>query len=409
MGDKTNPLSIYLIKQEIDEHDIVDAAQDPIAITEIGTFYFEQSHPHPPDWLARFFGSTIDSSIQLYVSSAQGALVVPIEHNGETRFLAVSFGHGRHLLKEGVAEERFSLKVVLNSVDPESFRSIDKTSLGSVPKHSREQMSRDVPPADFGLDVEQDLINSVTGTSRDKLLGNKITGRAALTLSVKVDIHDIKGLLSHCIARFESTDYKKDFDWIDQIADVRDPSIEKALFTLLTQRLVKGNLDKVWMAVPEIIDWADLKGFRYRQAHRAPLHDDLKIGDFLRELGEKPITIDVLRESRVYMISAARDEEAEHWSALRCTYAELSHDGRLYVLTAGKWYEIAKDFSDQVQDDFKSTPTSTLALPDCTVKDEAAYNESAAATIPETCCMDRKLIVHGGGHNKVEFCDLYKT
>ena len=57
------------------------------------------------------------------------------------------FGFGRHLLNEGVIEERFGLKVVLNSVDHKSLRSIDKTSLGSVPKQTLEQVSREKHPS----------------------------------------------------------------------------------------------------------------------------------------------------------------------------------------------------------------------------------------------------------------------
>ena len=35
-----------------------------------------------------------------------------------------------------------------------------------------------------------------------------------------------------------------------------------------------------------------------------------------------------------------------------------------------------------------------------------AYNQRAAATLGNACCMDQRLIVHGGGHNKIEFCDI---
>jgi uncharacterized protein (TIGR04141 family) len=46
------------------------------------------------------------------------------------------------------------LKVVLNTVDPKSLRSIDKVTLGSVPKQSREQVSREGVDANFGIDIE---------------------------------------------------------------------------------------------------------------------------------------------------------------------------------------------------------------------------------------------------------------
>lgn len=136
------------------------------------------------------------------MSSPQAALAVAVDHGGSERLFAIAIGLGRHLLKDGVVEERFGLKVVLNSVGPASFRSIDKTALGSVPKHSREQMSREVTPSDFGIDIDQDLISSVTGKSRDDALGKVITGREALSISVRVDATNVEELFVHCTGRY---------------------------------------------------------------------------------------------------------------------------------------------------------------------------------------------------------------
>ena len=142
-------------------------------------------------------------------------LIVPIVVNTQTRYFALSFGIDSHLFKEGVVDENFGLKVVLNSVDATSFRSIDKTTLGSVPKHSHEQMSRDVTPAEFGIDVEQDLISAVTGRSGNQRMGKTITGKDALGVSVKVDVTNVRNFAAHCHERFKSTDYKQECDWID--------------------------------------------------------------------------------------------------------------------------------------------------------------------------------------------------
>jgi len=63
-------------------------------------------------------------------SSAKGVFLVPITDGNKTINFILSFGVGRHLLKEGVVEERFGLKVRLELRGPESFRSIDKPRLG---------------------------------------------------------------------------------------------------------------------------------------------------------------------------------------------------------------------------------------------------------------------------------------
>jgi uncharacterized protein (TIGR04141 family) len=404
---KTNKLNIYLIKPSIENFDdiIVDGATR-FHIDGVGEFAFQDSHQDVPDWMRKFFGAALLGKANIFAASARALLVVPIQHSGGTVTFVVAFGNGRYLLKDGTIEERFGLKVALNSVDA-TLRSIDKTSLGSIPKHSREQMSRDVGVSEFGIDIEQDLVSAVTAHSRDPVFGKIVTGRDSLCVSVPVDIGGIAAFLGHCVDRYRSTDYKASFDWIDQIAEVRDGTREGALNAALVERLQKNDFDKIWMAVPEVIGWNDVAGFRYRQKKRADLHDDLHLADFLEslELGADLVTLDDLKQSMVHMISASTNE-AHSWPAFRCLYGEIEIDGKLYVLNNAKWYEVASDFTSQVIRDYQTIDESTVDLPECGVRTEGDYNRAVAQS-RGMCCLDDDLIVHGGGHSKIEFCDLF--
>jgi uncharacterized protein (TIGR04141 family) len=402
---KANKLSIYLIKPSVTRlQDMIESQQTPVHIDGVGDFYYDESHPKTPDWIRKFFGSNLNSEIQIMTSSAKGVLIAPVQHGGKTHHFAVVFGVGRFLLKESVIEERFGLRVVLNSADPESIRSIDKTTLGSVPKHSREQMSRDTNAKEFGIDIEQDLVGAVTARSRDEQFGKTISGRDPLSVSVPVDITNIIDFLKHCLTRYNSNDYKKDFGWVEQIAEVRDSYKVGELEALLVDKLSRRDLDKIWMAVPEVVPWEDVEGFKYIREKSDVLHPDIGMKSFLETLGDRPLTVDTLGNEAVFMISASTGV-ATRWSAHRCTYAEIEHNGTLYVLTGNKWYAIAKDFSDKVLSDFAAFPASTVSLPDFTQKDEGAYNKDVAAS-EGFCCMDSDNIQHGGGHSSVEFCDL---
>ena len=160
MAGKINKITVGLVKTELTNFaEIAKPGADAIEIEGIGTFYKEASHPRPPSWIADFFGTTLGPGLGLLSSSAKGVLLVRVVDGEEDRIFAVIFGLGRHLLNDDVLEERFGLKVVLNSVDPDSLRSIDKTALGSIPKQSREQISREGGAANFGIDVEQDSAN----------------------------------------------------------------------------------------------------------------------------------------------------------------------------------------------------------------------------------------------------------
>jgi uncharacterized protein (TIGR04141 family) len=268
-------------------------------------------------------------------------------------------------------------------------------------------MSRDVSPAEFGIDIEQDLVSSVTARSRDPLFGKLITGKDALQVTAKVDITNVIAFLQHCLVRYESSDYKTHFDWIDQIAEVRNKALEIALNEEAVHKINANEIEKIWMAVPDVVDWADIHGFRYLKAKRAMLHDDLDIATFRAECGATNFTTDSLKQSFIFAISTRDDAPRAKWTAHKCLYAELEYQNKVYILNNGKWYQIANDFSEQISNDFATIGDASIAFPDYVSGTELQYNEEASNRLQQSFCMDQKLIPHGGGRSKFEFCDIF--
>ena len=410
MGEKTNKLVISLIKDEFTNFDqIIDPTTPSIVIDQVGTFYAQNSHANSPGWVKDFFGNLLDGKFKFLTASARGVLLTTVEMSGVKHIFAVTFGQGRHLLNQGVVEERFGLKVVLNTVVSDSLRSIDKATLGSVPKQSREQISRAGAADNFGIDIEQDLLGAVTGTSKDRRLGKSISGRDSLAVSVQVDVMKLSDFLMLCLERYQAQDYKNGFDWIDQIKDVRDRKTVNLLNGLLLARLENRTLEKIWMVPPDIIDWVDVGGFRYLKPKRANLEPDLDINSFLDSLGDGKLELGVLTESMVFAISSKTDQVSESWSAHRCIYAEMDHEGRVFVLHSGKWYEIAQNFTIEVLNAFDKVPGSSLTLPEYNHENEGAYNKALVDLVPGSVCLDCNVIPHGGGHSSIEFCDLWTS
>lgn len=407
MAEKTNRLTICLIKETFTAFEDIVPDLGGHVIEGVGTFYGADSFDRPPDWTADFFGGVLNDHFSFRTASSKGVLLVPVEHSETTRIFALIFGHGRHLVADGVIEERFGLKVVLNSVERDNLRSIDKTALGAVPKQSREQMSREVDASSFGFDIEQDLLTSVTGRSRDERLGKNITGRDTLSLSVKIDLSEVKEYLPILLDLYESDAYRTSgFEWIDQIKDVRDSRKVAELDDWLVARIAASELDKVWMAPPTIIDWADVAGFRYGGAKRPTLKIDLETAELLETFNETPTLADI-KGKRVHAISAKNDEPLDSWNAYRCLYAEAQLPDGMFILNNGKWYEIATDFTAGVLADFDGMAESDLVLPAFDGGREGEYNEVATGALDSACCLDAKLISHGGGHSTIEFCDIF--
>ncbi|RUV63773.1 hypothetical protein EOA85_03040 [Mesorhizobium sp. M5C.F.Ca.IN.020.29.1.1] len=407
MGEKTNKMTVFLVSEDAKDVDnIIEPGVQEIKIDGIGNFFSADSSVYQPDWVEDFFGDHIGDKFRIRTASSRGLLLVPIEDGSAKRFFAVSFGHGRHYLREGVIDDRFGLKVVLNTVERNSLRSIDKTALGSLPKQSREQMSGEGEFANFGVDIEQDLVNSVTGRSKDKRLGNVITGKDALSLSAKVDLSNIKEFLPFLLDRFNSKDYEAEFDWIDQIKDVRNAKLAAKLDAWLLVTLRSTDHSKVWMAPPAVLDWVDVRGFTYSSAKKATMFEDMMLADLLVQFHGHEISLEGLRAKRVFLRSAKSDAVSASWGAYRCLYAEAEIDGTTYILNNGRWYEIAKGFAAQVLKEFKAFPAATINLPNYNHANEGAYNLAVPAVLDGSVCLDEQLISHGGGRSKIEFCDI---
>jgi uncharacterized protein (TIGR04141 family) len=134
-------LTIYLAKRGLAQPaELIKAYRSlrsfPIVDDEgdLGTLYVEPRASNPPRW-GKFFNSQVDQSKLGKVSSTSAVLHTVVEN----RCLVLSFGSGWHLLQPNCWEDRFGLRVTLNSIGENSVRSIDKHTLDTIGRHSRAQ------------------------------------------------------------------------------------------------------------------------------------------------------------------------------------------------------------------------------------------------------------------------------
>lgn len=409
----TNKLSIHLIKPEYSTAEDIFKESDKLTkelITDVGDLYYGDSHVVPPPWVAKFFGTSFENtqgdSLKLFTASSKATLLVVVDH----RTFAIVFGYGHTLMKPGVWEERFGLKVALSVIDADNLRSIDKKNMSIVPKLSKEQMTKDGTFADFGIDVEQDLIQGITAKSKDEEFGKTVTGKDALSVSVKKDIASIKEFLKKCLQKYNSDEYKKDFGWIDHVSEIKAPQVVSFLDGKLVENIKTANYDKTWMAIPEIVPWEDVSEFKYKDHTFGDDIDAPTYLGFLSDDEKEHISVETLKNHVVDYVSASTSETAQSWKVYNCLYCEIVDNGKTYILSNGKWYQIDANFAKQVSDSFetfKSKPADVV-FPECKKGEhEDKYNDRVAKEISDACNMDRKTINHGGANQKIEFCDLF--
>jgi uncharacterized protein (TIGR04141 family) len=408
---KVRHLSIYLIKAGY-ETDIeilnTELCETPVEVAisgfGAGRLHIKKTSPHPPPW-ADFFKEFVDPKL-LSVRGVAAAFLIKIDD----RYFALAFGQaGRFLLKDDVFEERFGLLCALNAVNQSSLRCVDVQSLDAIDSHTRIQSGQETTADQFGLSVEQDMLKAIVGAPSNTALGTRMTGSDALSVSVALDLADLPHLLRQYRQLFDTDLDGKNYQWVNNIATTKSTSLIAELEAKLDAKLVAKEFESIWLAIPEIIEWTMVRGFVYTHG-KGTVHPDINFHGFLKTVNE-PLTLELMRQRKVYCADAELRPAFKHWSVYKCMYAEVDHNDAKFVLNDGKWFTVAKDFLKRIKAEYDAIPASKLKLPEYTGGGEGAYNLAVAAAAPSIydCLDDTKKVMHGGGQGQIEICDLFTS
>ncbi|HNP65249.1 MAG TPA: TIGR04141 family sporadically distributed protein [Woeseiaceae bacterium] len=407
---KTVKINAYLLKEDYELGDPI-VSDGKMSETEVeiansgpGLLYIAQNPSRAPDW-AWFLSPVDEDAIKnLRVASVSVILIL----RAENRYFAACFGHGYAHVDKKFVEARFGLRTCLNVVDPETIRFLDKRTFDSLGKLSREQSTRPVTVSEFGLEVDKDLLRSIVGKPKDERFGKQIAGRDSVGVRIPITASQLPSFLRRCYRESKKDSYRKDFAFIDNIAEISDPRLVDRLNNKLVGDINQGSLSKIWMAVPDIIKWESSAGFRYATAKSDLIQDDIRLRDFLsRWEYDGDLSIDGLKKRHVYQFDSDESTVIGKWSAHHCLYAEISLDQKTYVLTEGCWYNVNDDFVQSVQEEIDAIETFGKELSIWGDEHEQEYNQRVSdQSDGHYALMDRKQINHGGGSSSIEFCDL---
>lgn len=396
--ENQRPESLIMVSDNVTEKSV------PVGGRTVGRLFIRPAEAKPPSW-ADFFDPYVKPSEFGEVSSASAVLLVPVYK----RWAAVTFGQGRHLLATEHLEDRFGLRVALNCIDDEKVKTIDKQSFDAIASHTLEQAAREANAREFGFDIERDILRAVTGTPRHSDFGRRLSGMEALNAVVQIELNKLHGLLETYYKKFFDTSYRtSNFSWVDQIREITDSALEFELNKAIVKLIQKRQFDdRCWLAVPDILDWSQVGGFRYSQATRTPEVYDIDLSSFLETLKDPHDLSESLLKNRSVFCMDLNDQVIRRWNVFNCLYCELDHQGHSYVLNAGNWYALDKDFVTLVDDSFAKIPRYSGSFSDYDDAAEGDYNKRLVKeNNTKYCLMDRHLTYRGGA---LEFCDVFSN
>ncbi|GHU00891.1 hypothetical protein FACS1894186_2520 [Alphaproteobacteria bacterium] len=196
---------------------------------------------------------------------------------------------------------------------------------------------------------------------------------------------------------------------VDNISRITSPAEIKQLNDQLDRELSKSfDNTKIYLAVPEIIEWQNISGFKYSTDRGSKLHADIAISDIPLHRWSS----DNLHNITITAVDA-NGQQVRRWNAFTCLYAEIVLSTTHYMLMNNEWYKIEDSYEKAVNTKYssivKNKTLNSVKFPPYTRQFEAAYNDALHKAIPNSVLMDRKNIQHGGGHSKVELCDVFDT
>lgn len=406
---RINRLSVYLIKRHVLLGEVLKKKiqAHKIEIPNSGILFIDEARVNPPKWIRSFFpDAEIDyEKLKLFNVHPSALFLTKVDTEDGERIFAVTFGGGWQMMEKEAIEENFGLRTTLNLINPKGLRSIDKKNLSLVQKRSKENIGKEGVVSDFGIDIDQDLIQSVVGKSKDRSFGSVLSGKDSLHFSTEVDMNNLKEKLVDYYKAYKSEEYKNNFSWIDQIKEVSNRSIIIRLNEKVSGYIKENSQEgRIWLSIPEAISWEDVAGFRYGNK-KETLYPDLYMADFKGVFADENIDTDLFKRVNVYGISRSKENVIYSWKAYRSLNAEVEDNGIKYVLSNGKWYEIDTDFYNAVNEDYSSFPLSDIKLPDCPRDmNESQYIRWVSDT-ENYACLDGARINYDT-HSSVEFCDL---
>lgn len=369
-----------------------------------GELFIRSSRLSTPPWVAFLQEGATERLPDLSNASTAAVLFVKADEH----LLAYCFGRGKAFLRPDSIEYTFGLRVALNAVDPEKLRSLDSRTFEQMTLQTRRQASRGTTLQTFGVDVTSDLLRSVTGEPRDKTFAVRLTGRDALVLESRVKIADLLAQARKLVELRESTDYRKDFDWVDDLQLIKTPSVIHALQEDLLRRLRERDTTGMHLATPAIVDYDDVVGYTFSVENDSELRPDPEVADYLDALRGGPASVSLarLKRDQIGLRISDHDEPVTNWSVYKGMVVETEHESRSYVLSEGDWYAVAKSLSDGVRMFMTEFEKSSIALPTAAGdEDEGTYNERAAREL-NWILADKQMVTPAGARTPLEFCDL---
>ena len=406
---KKRDITFYLLKPEIQEFNQAISSLDGLDQYNLDSVvpYEAKLYVKPPSqnapWWVAFLEEGVPQLGNLFNANSAASLLI----RASGRIFAITFGYGRNLLVLDAFEREFGLRVALNTIDPDTLRSVDARTFEELTLMTRSQTSRAAGLENFRISQAQDILKAITGIPRDPDYGSRVTGADAAKITFVPSLFSLGEKCEQLFLAYRSDNYKERFGFIDQLRALKDPSKIEELNEEVIRRLRTRELGNLHFAPPEVVDLEDIESFMYEGLNDEVVLSDLDVDRYCELMDNSElISIPELKRRKVGALYGGAAEPHYRWKLFDCVVAEVQIGYKLFVLSGGTWYEVDANFSGRIAHDVESRLGDNDLLPNARPgEDEQMYN-SRASRERSIHLLDRRTVTPPGGRTPIEFCDL---
>jgi len=403
-------INVFLLKAGRTIHDAlsneVRLAPISFSLSGVNCLFYHQTNASHPRWIQLFSNVEEVAQLDLHGRSLKALMVMAVSD----RVFCFTFGHARHLI-DGISIERyFGLRTALSLTDPLLIKSVEKSNIDRTPLRSKSQSSKHLSISEFDFKFDSEILKSLTGVVESENDDSEfVSGSDSLALHSDVRLEQFPEIAARLLVAYEDERCKEKYPWMDYIVPVRDAALVSQLDHLLVEVINAQDFDQIRAAAPMLLT-DDISGFGYvrhnvRSRNGPAISFDL---DLRQALLAKQIlgvaTLQSLHSERIYLYSAEGQQRA-CWSLYECIEAEIELENKVYLFNEGDWYQIDRDYTDQVNRYFETATPSDLQFPPYGTDHEGPYLRRIADNT-NFHLLDQKLVRLSGASSPFEFCDL---
>jgi uncharacterized protein (TIGR04141 family) len=416
-------LTLHLIRAHYGVHDDVIRTHSKLQELELRDVdpgivraVLVEGKTKPPAWMSEVsLIAKIDPSDKKFETTSRGAVIFV---KVDDRLLAVTFGTGSHLLNRAAIERGFGLRVTASVVSDRDLRGAQTRGVASNSRDQKTILPVSGEFSDLSIEVDEDWVRQLAGKASDPGLAKMVDGADSLKLSVPD--FSLRAIVEKCrqvMEGFRSERYQEKFPFLTQVTplDKSDPTVE-ILDAVVADRL-RSRSPAISFAAPDPFEHLDLGHYEMNCGYDGRfLLDDLDQDSVYMVINSLNENKDPLEKIEVVLFNADGRDVDKH-KLKSYVQAEVTHGEVDYLLSAGLWFEIRKDFSQRIRNQVAAIPdiTESLQLPawnpvglkkDTSDKTaEGSYNKMVAKG-KGYALLDKDLVYFDTSNERLEICDL---